>query len=755
MTTDDMDNDRTESMGDFDLGQDRPRISRLGHFKIESTLGSGGMGTIYKAYDESMKRPVALKVLHSSLEISEQAQTRFIREAWIAGQLDHPNIIEVYSRGEEKGINYFAMELADAGSLADLIRHRKKTLPDGTDSADTVSKEHINFILEKFVELAYALEQIHSKGFIHRDIKPHNILISGQDKKFKFTDFGIAHSDDMSRMTRAGDFIGTVRYMSPELLTAHRATVDKRTDIYSLGATLYEAISLVLPYNGDSEEKYITEILSGHSIPLRKRNTRIPKNLETVIIKCMHHDQAKRYQSSAELANDLERILSDHPIQAKRESLPTVFVKLLLRNRVLSTSVIVTAIVVASAVWWFGRLNQISRDESNSIAILETVLETGVSPYKIDPEWGRLSEVVFDGLENDPTKETSELLLKCMCQLSFIIMEHCLFETAFFETNGKYIEGITDFAVERRQQGALRQILKKTTFYASLDGGEEKLVGVGEGSMYEPGLGFDFLLKDLVPNVSEGIHNLQLRWETEMYTDSRLSVLRDGQWDDLDQGFYVFRSEPIDSIYDIATGKLSKSFLRFSQQKDFNIWVHEKYPDDFPKRVFDSTLVQLYQSNIKIDTVLLVKVKKTMYRKTGYRMVFLGAIETSLPYPIAAEFELTWMDDHEPIVKGALLVYDGFFGLFDMKAKRYREKQSVNYYQGSVHNKIIIDAGFNIAENRIAFDSLEVQGGHHGMLKLNPSREIAFKTGHYDEYWGGSIEIPVKVIFSVQNGDFY
>ena len=126
MAADDKDNDRTESMGDFEEKPDRPRIERLGHFKIEAILGSGGMGTIYRAYDESMKRPVALKVLHSSLEISSRAQTRFVREAWIAGQLDHPNIIKVHSRGEENNVSYLAMELAEGGSLYDLIKQTQE-----------------------------------------------------------------------------------------------------------------------------------------------------------------------------------------------------------------------------------------------------------------------------------------------------------------------------------------------------------------------------------------------------------------------------------------------------------------------------------------------------------------------------------------------------------------------------------------------------------------------------------------------------
>ncbi len=352
MAADDRDSDRTESMGDFGDAPDRPRIERLGHFRIEATLGSGGMGTIYRAYDESMKRPVALKVLHSSLEISERAQSRFVREAWIAGQLDHPNIVKVYSRGEENKVSYLAMELAEGGSLNDFIKQARESIPAGSDVTGTIDREYINDILQKFVELAGALEHIHSKGFIHRDIKPHNILLSDPDKKFKVTDFGIAHADDMTRMTRAGDFIGTVKYMSPELLAAHRAGIDRRTDIYSLGVTLYEALTLTLPFKADSEEKLIGEILAGHYTEARKSNRRIPVDLETVLMKACHHDPDLRYQTAAEFADDLQRIIDGHPILARRPGLLTRGYKYVRRNYKAVLAVAAAMVVVVSAVLW-------------------------------------------------------------------------------------------------------------------------------------------------------------------------------------------------------------------------------------------------------------------------------------------------------------------------------------------------------------------------------------------------------------------
>jgi serine/threonine protein kinase len=329
-------------------GGDIPQ--RLGHYRIESLISSGGMGSVYHAYDESMKRHVALKVLHQSFALSETTRHRFAREAWIAGQLEHQGITRVYGRGEENGIHFFAMELADGGSLADYIKQVRSEVPPGKDVSDTIRSEYFRSILEKFIEIAMALEHVHEHGFVHRDIKPHNILLSGPDKRFKLTDFGIAHADDMTRMTRAGDFVGTIRYMSPELLTAHRAVVDKRTDIYSLGVTLYETLTLSLPYLGDSEERYVTEILVGRSIPARKRNKGIGVDLETVLMTAMQQDPGQRYQSAVEFAEDLKRVLDRRPIQARREKLLVSSLKYFIRNRKPLITAAILAIVFLTAL---------------------------------------------------------------------------------------------------------------------------------------------------------------------------------------------------------------------------------------------------------------------------------------------------------------------------------------------------------------------------------------------------------------------
>jgi len=346
------DESETESIDGSPRDPDQPRIKQLGPFRLEATIGVGGMGTIYRAYDESMKRTVALKVLHASLEISKSAQARFVREAWIAGRLDHPNIIKVYTRGEENRVSYIAMELAESGSLFDYIKQTSKSIPSGADVSETTDRNYINLILEKFIGLAQALEHIHAKDFIHRDIKPHNILLAGPDRDFKLTDFGIAHAEDMTRMTRAGDFIGTVRYMSPELIAAHRGEVDKRTDIYSLGVTLYEALTLTLPFKAVSEEKLISEILAGHYIEARKTNRRISRDLETVLMKATHHDPDMRYQTAGEFADDLQRIIDGRPIVARRQSVISRGIKYLKRNYKTVSVIFLSVIVVMAGFLW-------------------------------------------------------------------------------------------------------------------------------------------------------------------------------------------------------------------------------------------------------------------------------------------------------------------------------------------------------------------------------------------------------------------
>jgi beta-lactam-binding protein with PASTA domain/predicted Ser/Thr protein kinase len=262
-----------------------------GRYQVVRKLGAGGMANVYLAEDQELGRRVAIKILNDRHAGDEQFVERFRREAKNAAALSHPNIVSIYDRGEAEGTYYIAMEYLDGRSLKELIVQRGP-------APITVSVEYARQILS-------ALGFAHRHGIVHRDIKPHNVLVDA-DGRVKVTDFGIARAG-ASQMTEAGSIVGTAQYLSPE--QARGTDVDQRSDLYSLGIVLYELLTGALPFNGDTPVEIAMKHLSTIPEAPSAKRPEVPRDLDLIVTRALAKDPDDRYQSAEEMDADLERFL--------------------------------------------------------------------------------------------------------------------------------------------------------------------------------------------------------------------------------------------------------------------------------------------------------------------------------------------------------------------------------------------------------------------------------------------------------------
>src|SRR5256884_3865638 len=261
-----------------------------GRYKIVRKLGAGGMADVYLAEDQELGRRVAIKILNDRHANDDQFVERFRREAKNAAGLSHPNIVSIYDRGEAEGTYYIAMEFLDGRSLKELIVSRGPApIPIAIDYAR---------------QILAALRFAHRNGIVHRDIKPHNVLVDSEGR-LKVTDFGIARAG-ASQMTEAGSIIGTAQYLSPE--QAKGSPVDQTSDLYSVGIVLYELLTGVVPFTGDTPVEIAMKHLSAVPEPPSAKRAEIPRDLDLIILRALGKDPSERYQSAEEMDADLRRI---------------------------------------------------------------------------------------------------------------------------------------------------------------------------------------------------------------------------------------------------------------------------------------------------------------------------------------------------------------------------------------------------------------------------------------------------------------
>jgi serine/threonine protein kinase len=307
----------------------------LGDFKIIRELGRGGMGVVYEAMQLSLGRRVALKVLPFAAALDPKHLQRFKTEAHAAAQLHHTNIVPVYAVGCERGVHFYAMQIIDGRPLDRVIRQMRESAERGTaptvdqkaaatvdtsSPKSTSNRERYRTVAGMITQAAEALDYAHESGIVHRDMKPANLLLESNGKVW-VTDFGLAQIVADVSLTQSGDLIGTLRYMSPEQASGKKSLIDHRTDVYSLGATLYELLTLEPIFSGTDRQALLTQILNDEPRPLRQLERTIPVELETICLKALGKVPTERYNSAGEMAADLRRYLAELPIQAKRPSL--------------------------------------------------------------------------------------------------------------------------------------------------------------------------------------------------------------------------------------------------------------------------------------------------------------------------------------------------------------------------------------------------------------------------------------------------
>lgn len=358
----------------------------IGDFRIVREIGRGGMGIVYEAVQISLGRPVALKVLPFAAALDERHRKRFLLEAQAAAQLHHNHIVPVYAVGCERGTHYYAMQLINGQPIcADLFADRQEnqtkqalqdtvqtgrsaTSPIGNQSFGnrrtsqiTTGQEQLNRfqrIASIVADVAEGLEYAHSCGIVHRDVKPANLLLDQQGKIW-IADFGLAQITTGEHVTQTGDMLGTMRYMSPEQASGARGVLDHRSDVYSLGATLYELLTQHPVFDGADRQTLLHQVLHDDPKSLRSIDRSIPEELEIITLKALRHAPSDRYETAQDFADDLNRFLQEIPIAAKRPTLvdqgrkwmrrhPTAVLSLLFAMIVTMISMAVTIGIVSN-----------------------------------------------------------------------------------------------------------------------------------------------------------------------------------------------------------------------------------------------------------------------------------------------------------------------------------------------------------------------------------------------------------------------
>ena len=355
------------------------KLEKLGDFQIVRELGRGGMGIVYEAWQESLGRHVALKVLSRASLLDPQRLARFEREARAAAGLHHTNIVPVFGVGQDEGLHYYVMQFIDGHALSELLAESSGKPHPGDPTtgrtngtpASTAAKQngapggeapgngaesaairvpsgrrYWTWVADIGRQVADAMQYAHRQGVLHRDIKPANLLLDAKGIVW-VADFGLAKLPEMTDVTQTGDIIGTLQYMAPEGL---KSPLNARSDVYALGLTLYELLTLRPAFSESSPAALMRRLSESSPVQPRRVNPHIPRDLETIVLKATARDPGSRYASAGELAEDLENFLHDRPVMARRASTAERVWRWCRRNRAVASFAAAAMICALAAI---------------------------------------------------------------------------------------------------------------------------------------------------------------------------------------------------------------------------------------------------------------------------------------------------------------------------------------------------------------------------------------------------------------------
>jgi TolB-like protein/Tfp pilus assembly protein PilF len=330
-------------------------LGELGDYELLEVVGRGGQGMVYRAHQKSLNRTVALKMISVGSWATEAHLKRFRREAEAAASLEHPGIVPIYEVGEREGSCYFSMRFVEGGQLDQVINRKPMSI---REAAELISK------------VARTVHYAHEHGILHRDIKPGNILLDTKGEPL-LTDFGLARLVEAeSTVTRTKEVMGTPSYMAPEQAVGNNAAVSSATDVYGLGAVLYQLLTGNPPFAGGTTYETIKLVLDTEPRQPRLLNPKIDRDLSTICLKCLEKDPKRRYSSALALAEDLEHWLKHEPIRARHTGIFTRGEKWVRRKPAIAALIAALVAVAAINVWDFWQRELISGPPAKSVAVL-------------------------------------------------------------------------------------------------------------------------------------------------------------------------------------------------------------------------------------------------------------------------------------------------------------------------------------------------------------------------------------------------